>query len=107
MQTCMTHAFSLTALALSLTLVAAGCAVSAEDDTAGATAGEEIAETSSELRIGGGLNAEGDACTVRTNPDGTKVPGKETGLECCSTSNPSDCVVILKPLPKAFYSLAR
>ena len=42
------------------------------------------------------LNADGDACTVRTG-----VPGTEKGLECCATADPTDCVVILKPFPKA------
>ena len=43
--------------------------------------------------------ADGDACTVRTLPDGTKVPGKVEGLECCSNTDANDCVVILKPFP--------
>jgi hypothetical protein len=30
------------------------------------------------------------------------VPGTEKGIECCSTADPTDCVVILKPFPKAF-----
>ena len=76
--------------------VGTGCAVDAEspsDDI-------ETGETTSELRISPGLGADGDACTVRTNPDGTTVPGTEKGLECCSTADPSDCVIILKPFPK-------
>jgi hypothetical protein len=40
------------------------------------------------------VNADGDACTVRTG-----VPGKENGLECCAVADPKDCVVILKPFP--------
>lgn len=62
----------------------------------------ETGTTTSELRISTGLGAEGDACTVRTNPDGTKVPGTEKGLECCSTKDATDCVVILKPFPTSF-----
>jgi hypothetical protein len=41
-----------------------------------------------------GLGANGDACTVRTG-----VPGSEKDGECCSTSDPKDCVIILKPFP--------
>ena len=42
-----------------------------------------------------GLGAKGDACTVRTG-----VPGTENGDgECCSNSDPKDCVIILKPFP--------
>ena len=100
--------FSIPVLALLLAVAGTGCAVDAEspsDDTspnADARDGDdgEIGETTSELRISPGLGAEGDACTVRTNPDGTTVPGTEKGLECCSTANPTDCVVILKPFPK-------
>ena len=47
-----------------------------------------------------GLGATGDACTVRTKPDGTTVPGKDNGKgECCSTADETDCVIILKPFP--------
>lgn len=101
-------------LALSLvTLVAAaslaaltGCAAGTEagaEDSAAANENEaQTATSSSELRIR--FSAEGDACTVRTNPDGTTVPGTEKGLECCSTATPTDCVIILKPFPKAMYA---
>jgi hypothetical protein len=42
-----------------------------------------------------GLGAKGDDCTVHTN-----VPGKDNGDgECCSNSDPKDCVIILKPFP--------
>jgi hypothetical protein len=81
---------------LSALLVTTGCAAGAEPSDDEST---DVAE--SEL-IRGGLGAEGDSCTVRTNPDGTKVPGTEKGLECCSTANPTDCVVILKPFPGSF-----
>ena len=93
-----------TLLAAACLAAVTGCAADAESpsDTS-ATAEPEPAtgESTAELRIRFG--AEGDACTVRTNPDGTTVPGTEKGLECCSTAKPTDCVVILKPFPKAFF----
>lgn len=87
----------LSCFAMLSALVAVGCATEPDDvPEEGATA-----VATSDLRIGG-FNAEGDACTVRTKPDGTNVPGTEKGLECCSTADPKDCVVILKPFPTAF-----
>jgi hypothetical protein len=94
-----------------LTLVAAaslaaltGCAAVAEPASDDSSPADEAATatSTSELRIR--FSAEGDSCTVRTNPDGTTVPGTEKGLECCSTATPTDCVVILKPFPKAMFS---
>jgi hypothetical protein len=50
-------------------------------------------EPSVALPVGHG--AKGDACTVHTN-----VPGKDNGDgECCSNTDPKDCVIILKPFP--------
>lgn len=84
-----------------------GCAAATEAASSAdePTADTETGKTSEELRIRGGLGADGDACTVRTNPDGTTVPGTEKGLECCSTADPNDCVIILKPFPSFSYSL--
>lgn len=70
------------------------CAASGDD--------EESTEMTSAPLMRGGLGANGDSCTVRTNPDGTKVPGTEKDGECCATADTTDCVVILKPFPKAF-----
>ncbi|MBS2016182.1 MAG: hypothetical protein JST00_25090 [Deltaproteobacteria bacterium] len=96
----MVSAFLVVALA-----AATGCAADAEpsDDQATSAANEATEATgtsSSELRIR--FSAEGDSCTVRTNPDGTTVPGTVKGLECCATANPTDCVIILKPFPTSF-----
>lgn len=92
------------AAALACLLAAAtGCAAEAEDTTPD----DETASTSAELRIRTGLGVDGDACTVRTKPDGTTVPGTEKDGSCCNDADPNDCVVILKnPFPKA-YSFAR
>jgi hypothetical protein len=86
----------------------AGCASAPEassDDVAANVETEDpgsadVGEVKSAL-MRGGLGANGDSCTVRTNPDGTTVPGTEKDLECCSTADPTDCVVILKPFPKS------
>ena len=86
---------------LAALFVTTGCAAGAEPSSEEET--EETAVAESELSRWG-VAVEGDACTVRTNPDGTTVPGTEKGLECCSTANPTDCVVILKPFPKTFYA---
>lgn len=97
-------------LAAASLAAATGCAAGAEptSDADESTADTETGTTRAELRISTGLGAEGDACTVRTNPDGTTVPGTEKGLECCSTADPTDCVIILKnPFPKSAYSFAR
>lgn len=101
-------------LAAASLAAATGCAAGTEspsDDTTPSTEardvdGAEIGQATSELRISTTLNADGDACTVRTNPDGTTVPGTVKGLECCSTASPDDCVIILKPFPTS-YSLRR
>jgi len=89
-RTTLATALSLAALGA---LLATGCATSTEVE-------EGTADTSSELRRG--LAADGDACTVRTLPDGTKIPGTVNGIDCCSTADPTDCVIILKPFPKSF-----
>lgn len=60
----------------------------------------EVGEVKSPLMRSIGVN--GDSCTVRTNPDGTTVPGTEKDGECCSTADTTDCVIILKPFPKSF-----
>lgn len=94
----MTRTTLATALLTTLTaaLLATGCAATAEPEATQ----ENAAETTSELRRG--LAVDGDACTVRTLPDGTKVPGTEKSGECCATADPNDCVIILKnPFPKA------
>ncbi len=96
-RTAFTSALSLAALAGAVLFTSTGCATATDAEAAP----EATAEATSELRRGG-LSAEGDECTVRTLPDGTKVPGKEKGLECCATADPNDCVVILKPLPTSF-----
>ena len=87
---------------LAALFVTTGCAAGAEPSSEEEST-EETGVAESELSRWG-VAVEGDACTVRTNPDGTTVPGTEKGLECCSTANPTDCVVILKPFPKAFYA---
>jgi hypothetical protein len=46
------------------------------------------------------VGADGDACSIET-PDGSTIPGKVKGLECCRVSDPDDCVVILKPMPNS------
>jgi hypothetical protein len=74
----------------------AGCAVEAPAQE------EATGQASAELRISTGLGANGDSCTVRTNPDGTTVPGTEKDGECCATADSKDCVIILKPFPTAF-----
>ncbi len=86
-----------------------GCAAGAEpisDADEPSADGETgtTGQTSAELRIRTGLGANGDACTVRTNPDGTTVPGTEKDGECCSNADTTDCVIILKPFPKVMYS---
>jgi hypothetical protein len=84
-------------VALSVLFAATGCAAGtepSEDEPA------HVAE--SELISRGGLGANGDSCTVRTNPDGTTVPGTEKDGECCSNTDSKDCVIILKPFPSAF-----
>lgn len=95
-------------LAFASLAAASGCAAGAESAADEATADgqtEQTGSTSAELRTWGGLGANGDSCTVRTNPDGTSVPGTEKDGDCCSNTDPSDCVVILKnPFPKAVYS---
>lgn len=93
----------LTVLAAASLAALTGCAADAESSSDDSSPADESATASStsELRIR--FSAEGDSCTVRTNPDGTTVPGTEKGLECCSTATPTDCVVILKPFPKAMY----
>ncbi len=94
MKTRTTIRLALATFTLALAAVATGCAAEAEQPTA-----ERTAESSSELRIG--FAVDGDSCTVRTNPDGTSVPGTEKSGECCATSDPKDCVIILKnPFPK-------
>jgi hypothetical protein len=60
---------------------------------------EGTVESTSAALMKGGLGANGDSCTVRTKPDGTKVPGTEKDGECCATADPTDCVIILKPFP--------
>ena len=88
-------------IVLAALAVTTGCAAGTEPTE---ESQEETAVAESDLTRWGGVAADGDACTVRTNPDGTTVPGTEKGLECCSTANPTDCVVILKPFPKSFYA---
>lgn len=90
------------ALLATFAALTTGCAGVTEDDVAQAPEQEQTGETSSALRISTTLNADGDACIVRTNPDGTTVPGTVKGLECCSKTDTSDCVVILKPFPSSF-----
>jgi hypothetical protein len=87
-----TLSFVITAL-----LLATGCAAGAEPSSEEST---DVAE--SDLMRGGALGANGDSCTVRTNPDGTTVPGTEKDGECCSNADSKDCVIILKPFPSAF-----
>jgi len=84
---------------LAAALACAACAAPSGDD-------DESTEASSAALSRGGLGVDGDACTVRTNPDGTKVPGTVSGLECCSTAKPTDCVIILKPFPGGSFSRA-
>ncbi len=81
-----------------------GCAAAAESpaDTNGSSDEAAPGEARAELRISTGLNADGDACVHHTNPDGTTVPGTVKGLECCSTADPADCIIILKPFPSGF-----
>lgn len=78
---------------------AAACVACAAPDGAD----ESTETTSAELISRGGLGANGDSCTVSTNPDGTTVPGTEKDGECCSTADPKDCVIILKPFPGSFF----
>lgn len=84
--------FVLTAL-----LVTTGCAASAEPSTDEST---DVAE--SDLTRFRGVAVNGDSCTVRIEPDGTKVPGTEKDGECCSNSDSTDCTIILKPFPRSF-----
>lgn len=77
-----------------LAVVFACVACAAPDDEE-----ESTESTSAPLMTRSGLGANGDSCTVRTKPDGTKVPVTEKCGECCATADPSDCVVILKPFP--------
>jgi hypothetical protein len=84
---------------LSALVLATGCAAGAEPS------GEESTDAAeSDLTRYGGLGANGDSCNVRTNPDGTKVPGTEKDGECCATADPTDCVLILKPFPKSSFT---
>ncbi len=83
---------------LGVALLAAACAAPSDSDEAT----EPTETTTAELRRFGSLGADGDSCTVRTNPDGTSVPGTEKGLDCCSNADPNDCVMILKPFPGKF-----
>jgi hypothetical protein len=93
-----TRSLSVSALTIfaALTLAAAtGC--TAEPSTQEG----EADQTASELRIRFG--AKGDACTVREG-----VPGTENDSgECCSTADPKDCVIILKPFPTGAMYFAR
>ncbi len=93
----------ITLLAVAGLAAVTGCAADAQEPSDDSTASDEPAtgQASSELRIR--FSAEGDGCTVRTNPDGTTVPGTTKGIECCSTATPTDCVIILKPFPKAAF----
>ena len=99
-------------LAFASLAAASGCAADTESAGSEPSADEATADgkteqtgtTSAALRIRGGLGANGDACTVRTNPDGTKVPGTEKDGECCSNADTTDCVIILKPFPSWSYS---
>lgn len=81
----------------------AGCSAEppTEDSTGSDGDGPEIGQVKEELRIT--LGANGDSCTVRTNPDGTTVPGTEKDGECCATADTKDCVIILKPFPKLYF----
>lgn len=105
-----TNRVSSASLIVLLLTLGAGCAGSAESPseespTEGAareSEGAEIGQAKSALRASGGLSADGDSCTVRTNPDGTTVPGTVSGLECCATADSKDCVIILKPFPGVF-----
>ena len=58
-------------------------------DDAHAVDGDERVERVDLAEARLGLGADGDSCTVRTNPDGTTVPGTVSGLECCATADPS------------------
>ena len=40
---------------------------------------------------------DGDSCEIDRN--GSKIPGKVKGIECCNNLDSNDCVVILKPFP--------
>lgn len=103
-----TLAASVFAVIAALNLTAGtGCAAVAESpaDTNGprgeARDGDttELGEANAALRISTTLNADGDACVYKANPDGTIIPGTVKGLECCSTTTPTDCIIILKPFP--------
>jgi len=88
--------------ALAALFVATGCAADPSGDESTET---EAAESGLSRYV---LGANGDSCTVRTNPDGTKVPGTEKDGECCSNSDSTDCVIILKnPFPKSAYVYAK
>jgi len=98
-----TPSLSAAAFLLVATLAATGCAVAPETpsdtDTDDTTA--EEGQSAAELRISFGLGANGDSCTAGTNPDGTTIPGTEKDGECCSTADPTKCIIILKPFPSA------
>ena len=85
---------------LAALFVTTGCATSAEPSSEET---EETAVAESDLTRWG-VGANDDACTVRTGPDGKPVPGTEKDGSCCATADPTDCVIILKPFPKAFYA---
>lgn len=89
--------FSLSFRVSAVLAVAFACVACAAPDD-----GQESTETESAPLMRGGLGANGDSCTVRTKPDGTKVPGTEKDGECCATADPTDCVIILKPFPGSF-----
>lgn len=80
-------------------VVGTGCAASSEDPSS-----EEMTDVSQPTLFRSGLGADGDSCTVRIKPDGTKVPGTEKDGECCSNTDSNDCVIILKPFPGAFVT---
>lgn len=88
------------AAVLGLGLASAACAapsVAEEESTE-----ESTSSTAAPLMRGTSLGLDGDSCTVRIKPDGTKVPGTEKDGDCCSNADPKDCVVILKPFPGSF-----
>lgn len=87
-------------IVLAALLVTTGCAANSDPSSDEPT---DVAE--SDLIRGGVLGANGDSCTVRTNPDGTTVPGTEKDGSCCSTADSTDCVIILKPFPKAAFMM--
>lgn len=52
-------------------------------------------QTRDALRIGGGLGAKGDDCTI--DRDGLKIPGKENDKnQCCNVFRTDDCVDLPK-----------